>query len=115
MGALYKNVCYPSSSDVRKEFCSAYGSTQIQGGTLYSSECAVAVTGDDLELMTVCKRVDGGSCAYVAVPYPEAIDCDFSGGVSLGMDWMYVAMSLVVTVWGLRKLIKLFDTNTTET
>lgn len=112
MGALYKNVCYPTQSLARQESCTQFDSKNMVGANLYTSECTSTVY--TTANMAICKRTNGGVCTTVAQPWPFTPSCSHDGGVSLAYDWFLASMALVAVVWGGKKLIQLFEHNTVE-
>ena len=62
-------------------------------------------------LMSMCKSTDGAACVIQTQPWPSFSDCDYSGGANLALDYGLVGMSLLVVIWGGKKLIGLFSTN----
>jgi hypothetical protein len=112
MPALYKNVCYPTVEAARQEACSSFDTKVMATTNLYTSECTSTVF--NTANMTICKRTNGGTCANVSQPWPVTPNCTYDGGVTLAYDWFLASIALVITVWGGRKLIQLFDQPTTE-
>ena len=110
MASLFRGVCYPTVETARQQACSAASDTSIvSGGSVVSLECASTdFTGP---AMALCKRVDGGQCLTIVQDYPAFPDCDFSGGVDLALEWMYLVLPVVVGLWGIKKLINLFGEN----
>jgi hypothetical protein len=112
MGALYKNVCFPTQAIARAQACSSFDAKVMATTNLYTTEC---ISTDFTTVnMTLCKRTNGGTCATVSQPWPTLPDCSFEGGVSLAYDWFLASITFVVIVWGGRKLIQLFDHPTIE-
>ncbi len=109
MGALFKNVCYPTQEAARAQACSTFDAKVMATTNLYTSECTSTVfTGTT---MTVCKRTNGGACTNVTPPWPVTPACDHDGGVSLSVDYFYGALLTVVIVWGGKQLMNLFNAN----
>lgn len=104
---LFKGVCYPNDAEAKKAACSASSTSWGDGSSLYTVECTD--TEFSAAYMTMCKRVDGGSCLVSQQPYPAFPPCDFDGGVSLTLDWLYLVLPLAATLYGLKKLLGLFD------
>jgi hypothetical protein len=112
MGALFKGVCYPSQEQARAEACTQFDAKVMATTNLYTTECTSTVfTG---VTMALCKRTNGGTCAVVNQPWPVTPACDHDGGVSLSLDYFYAALGFIVVVWGLKRLLQLFDRPTIE-
>lgn len=109
-GVLHKGVCYPAQADARQAACSDYPLIWAVGSSSYSLSCSASV---DLSAasMSMCKSIDGGECVTVSQAWPSMPDCDYSGGAAVALDWGLVSMALLVTIWGWKKLIRLFDTH----
>ena len=107
MGALYKNVCYPTQDQARLEHCSQAGTSILVTTNMYTSECTSTVfTG---ATMSICKRTNGGACTVQTQPWPLTPACAHDGGVSLAYDWFIASIVFLVICWGGKKLIQLFD------
>lgn len=109
MSALFNGVCYPSAEAAKQAACSAKASVWGSGGSVFTTECAsLSFSGPSME---VCKRQDGGACLTIVQDYPPFPDCDFSGGVDLALEWLYLVLPVVVALWGIKRLIGLFSFN----
>lgn len=109
MGALFQGVCYPDIEQAKQAACSAMSATWGAGENVFSIECAsTSFTGPTFD---VCRRENGGQCSTISYPAPSFPDCDFSGGVDFATEWLYLLLPVMVTLWGIKKLITLFDTN----
>lgn len=107
MGALFRNVCYQSQEDARAQACNTFDSKVMVSANLYTSECtSTAYTG---ATMTICKRTNGGACTNVSQPWPVTPSCDYAGGSTLALDWFYVLVVVLCLVYGIKRLIALFD------
>lgn len=112
MGALFKNVCYPSQEAARAQSCSEFDSKVMATTNLYTSECTSTVfTGTTFN---ICKRTNGGACTTVAQPWPVTPACDYDGGVSLAFDWFLASIAFLAICYGGKRLIQLFDRNTVD-
>lgn len=107
MGFLHSNVCYSSLESARSVAAASFEARSMVGADLFTAE--VVSSGLD-PAMTICKRQNGGACVLVDQPWPVMADCDYAGGVSLSYDYFLVAITLLLTVWGGKKLLQLFDT-----
>lgn len=113
MGALYQNVCYPTQDQARAQACSSFDAKVMATTNLYTTECTSNVfTGTT---MALCKRTNGGACTTVNQPWPVTPACDHDGGVSLSYDWFLASIAFLCIVWGGKKLIDLFNTNSLDT
>lgn len=107
MGFLFQNVCYPSDTLAKQAACSGAGGVWGQNTTVLTTECTN--TTFTATTMTMCRRSNGGTCTTFTQPYPAFSSCTFDGGPAYAMDWLYVAMAVLVIVWGGKRLINLFD------
>lgn len=113
MGALYQNVCYPTQEAARAQACSTFDAKVMATTNLYTTECtSTAFTGTT---MTLCKRTNGGTCTNINQPWPVTPVCDHDGGVSLSYDYFLAVIPALCVIWGLKKLIELFNTPHTDT
>jgi hypothetical protein len=112
MGSLFQNVCYPTQAQALTSACSVAGSRNSVGADVFTSECVSSDNGAGG--FEMCNRVNGGTCASTAQPWPVLPSCDHDGGVSLSYDYFLVALALLCAVWGGKKLIQLFDTHHAE-
>lgn len=107
MGALYRDTCYPTQEAARAQACATFDAKVMATTNLYTTECTSTVfTG---ATMSLCKRTNGGACTSITQPWPVTPACDHDGGVSLSLDYFYAVLALFVVVWGLKKLLQLFD------
>lgn len=104
--SLYKGVCYPSVSDAQAAACSDHHHTWSSGADLITEHCTAAAPS----LMDTLRCVNGSSCTTSTSPYPSFPACDYAGGIDLAWTWFLAAMLLFATLWGIRRLIALFDT-----
>ena len=112
MPALFKNVCYPTVEAAKQQACSAASLTWGSGASAFSQECAsVTFTGPTMDL---CIRQNGGPCQAYTTEYPHFPDCDFAGGVDFALEWLYLVLPVIATLWGIKRLIGLFSTNRDE-
>lgn len=112
MGALYRDTCYPTQDQARAQACATFDAKVMQSTVLYTAECTSTVFSG--AAMSICKRTNGGACTTVNQPWPVTPACDHDGGVTLSLDYFYAAMAFLVVVWGLKRLLQLFDRPTTE-
>jgi len=107
MGALFKNVCYPTQEQARQQSCSEFSAQVMATTNLYTTECtSTAFTGTT---MALCKRTNGGNCATVNQPWPVTPVCDYDGGITLATDFFLAGIGLLIVVWGAKKLLQIFD------
>lgn len=109
MSALYRGICYPSVEAARQQACSGASSIWGDAGNVITVDCVS--TSFAAPTMQLCKRVNGGQCETIIQDYPPFPDCEFSGGVDIALEWMYLVLPIIATLWGIKKLIGLFDTN----
>lgn len=109
MSALYRGVCYPSVEAARQQTCSASSVTWGDGSSVFTSECVT--TDFTAPSMQICKREDGGPCITLTQQYPPFPACEHSGGVDLAADWLYLVLPTIVILWGIKRIIGLFDNN----
>lgn len=107
MGYLFKNVCFSSVTDAKQAACSGASAVWGSGSSAYSLECTS--TTFDTTAMTLCRRTDGGACESFTQDYPAFTACDFEAGTMLGVDWMWAAFLLFVTLFALKRLIAIFS------
>lgn len=108
-GALFNGVCYPDAGAAKQAACSATSATWGSGSSVFTVECASSdFTGPTFD---VCRRQDGGACQILVYPAPTLPECGFSGGVDFATEWLYLVLPVIVSLWGIKKLIGLFDTN----
>jgi hypothetical protein len=112
MGALYKNVCYPTQEVARAQACSSFDAKVMATTNLYTTECTS--TTFTTTTMALCKRTNGGACTTVAQPWPVTPPCDHDGGVTLSYDYFLAVIPALAVIWGLKKLIDLFSAPHTE-
>ncbi|QTD44303.1 hypothetical protein [Ottowia testudinis] len=113
MSALYQGVCYPSVEAARKTACSSASLSWGAGESSFSLDCtSLEFSSTQMEL---CKRQDGGSCLMIQRPYPDFPECNYSGGSGMAVDWLYLVLPIMAGLWGLKKLINLFDQNPKDT
>lgn len=109
MGALFNGVCYPDAIQAKQAACSAMSATWGAGSSIYTSECATTdFTGPTFD---ICRRENGGQCQLITYPSPSLPECGFSGGVDFATEWMFLLLPVMVSLWGIKKLNNLFDTN----
>lgn len=109
MGALFKGVCYPDVLAAKQAACSSMSATWGSGSSVFSLECASSdFSGPTFD---VCRRENGGECQMLVYPAPTFSECGFSGGVDFASEWLYLLLPVIVTLWGIKKLIGLFDIN----
>lgn len=109
MSALFKGVCYPTVEAAKAQACSAASMSWGSGASAFSQECAsVTFSGPSMQL---CIRQNGGPCEAYTLEYPAFPDCEFSGGVGLAVDWLYLALPLFALLFGIKQLIRVFATN----
>ena len=109
-GYLFKGVCFPDALSARQAACSEFPLTWASDTSVYSLSCSPTI---DLESssMSMCRTTDGGPCATTSQPWPTFPDCNFSGSSDLVLDWGFLAMSLLVVIWGGKRLAALFNTH----
>jgi hypothetical protein len=112
MGYLFKGVCYPAIESARQSACSASSSVWGSGDAFYSVDCVSTNFADNA--MILSRKINGISSGTALTSYPPFPDCDFSGGIDLGFDWLYATMIVSATLWGIRRLIFLFSTDRSE-
>uniref|UniRef100_A0AAU8BCA6 Uncharacterized protein n=1 Tax=Dulem virus 61 TaxID=3145772 RepID=A0AAU8BCA6_9VIRU len=105
MGALFQGVCYPSDTDAKQAACSAHFVQWGGSRGIYTSICDSASNN----VMNVCIRENGNACTYISHPYPNFPKCDYHGGVDFSLEWAYLILPVVVTLWGMKRLIRFFD------
>lgn len=113
MGALYQNVCYPSQETARVHVCSGFDLKALQGADVITTQCT-SIAFDGLA-MDLCKRTNGGTCTTLQQPWPLTPECAHDGGVTLAYDWFVASIAFLCIVWGGKKLIDLFNTNSLDT
>lgn len=112
MGALFRDTCYPTQEIARAQACAMFDAKVMASSNLYTSECTSTVfTG---ATMAICRRTNGGNCTTSNQPWPITPACEHDGGVSLSLDYFYAALAFLVVVWGLKRLLQLFDRPTIE-
>ncbi|MBQ7158907.1 MAG: hypothetical protein IJS09_05740 [Treponema sp.] len=110
-GVLFKGVCYPSEQHARTAACSDYRfSWGDASGNFYTVEC----TKDNLGDMQICKRTNGQPCVFQHFRWPYFLECDYSGGTDLALDWFYIILPIFALLWGIKRLIHIFDVPKTE-
>lgn len=109
-GYLFKGVCYASQPDARQAACSEYPLTWASGTSVYSLSCSPGINLESTS-MSMCRQADGGSCVTTSQAWPSFADCNFSASSDLVLDWGFVAMSLLVVIWGGKRLAALFNTH----
>ncbi|MDO5625732.1 MAG: hypothetical protein Q4G71_13710 [Pseudomonadota bacterium] len=107
MSALYQGICYPSNAEAKQAACSAISARWGDGASIYTVEC----TSSSGPTMNICKRQDGGVCQIITQDYPDFPSCEHSGGTDMAMDWLYLVLPLMAALWGLKRLMRIFDTN----
>jgi hypothetical protein len=107
MGYLFKGVCYHAIESARQHACSASSLAWGSGDAYYSVDCISTNFTD--EAMVLFRKINGISSGTVLTGYPPFPDCDFSGGVDLGLEWLSAAMAVIAMLWGIRRLISLFS------
>lgn len=108
MGALFKGVCYPDAVAARQEACSASAATWGSGTSAITTECATS--NFTLPTFEVCKRIDGGLCSILTYE-PFFPDCEYAGGTDMALEWLYLVLPILATLWGVKKLAEMFSTN----
>ena len=109
-GYLFKGVCYPSAPDARQAACSEFPLTWASGTSVYSLACSPGIDLDAAS-MSMCRQTDGAACVTSSQAWPTFPDCNFSGTADLVTDWGFLAMSLLVVIWGGKRLAAIFNTH----
>lgn len=107
MGYLHKGVCYPDLPTVKAEFCAQQWATWGNTTTAYTFEC----TASNFALTTwsSCRKSNGGACSSFTHAYPTFPTCNWEQQSSFSLDYGLLAMALLVTIWGGKQLINLFN------
>ena len=110
-GVLFNGVCYPTEQHARTAACSEYrfhyGDAQ---GNFYTLEC----THDDFGDMQVCKRTNNQACVFYHFRWPYFLECDYHGGTDFAVEWLAIVLPVMAVLWGLKRLISIFDVPKTE-
>jgi hypothetical protein len=106
MGALYAGVCYPSLPGAQAEFCSSWHQSFSTASSVTELRCGVpAATWFDIH-----QYVNGSRQAQILTgTYPEFPSCDYDGGAVVASEWAAVGFSVLVVIWGIKKLNSLFE------
>lgn len=107
MGALYRSTCYASTPEALAATCSEFGGSSNVSNTLYTWQCT-GVSGTNF---VVSRWQNGTPQSPVFVSVPTLQDCDYSVGSTVFLDFLYLALPIVATVWGLRRLYLIFSTH----
>ncbi len=107
-GYLLKGTCYPSLSDARQSACNDYPLIWGSGNNARSLTCSPSIDLTAAQ-MTMCRSTDGGACTTQSQPWPYMAECAYSGGSDLALDWGVVSITLFVTIWAGKQLIRLFE------
>lgn len=112
MGYLHKGVCYSTIEQARQSACSAVATNWGSGGTYYSAYCGSNDFSVD-QLVVMIKPSSGFPTSNISA-YPPFPSCNFDGGSDLALSWLYAVLPVIVAIWGLKRLIKIFDTGAKE-
>ncbi len=104
MGYSHKGICYPTEQQAETAYCESWTQTGLSStGDLISSRC----TGVSGGVATV-ERLNGATIATVNVPAPTFAPCEHDGGVSMALDYWYLALGFCAVLWGAKQLHNLF-------
>ena len=105
-GVLFQGICYPTEQHARTAACSEYRFHYGDAsGNYYTIECTDDKGGD----MKLCKRTNNEPCVFQHFRWPYFLECDYFGGTNLALDWLYIVLPVMVLLWGLKRVIHIFD------
>jgi hypothetical protein len=106
MGSLYKGVCFPDLPTAKAEQCAQ--SNAVWGATtsMYTVECNSTVfTGTTFNS---CRRLNGGTCTNITVPFNTYPSCTYDGDVTKSLDFFGALLGFLVVVFVASRIYKMF-------
>ena len=106
MGFLFKGVCYPDLPTAKAEQCSqaaqSWGATTSQ----YTVECTS--TSFTSASMSMCRRLNGGTCTNYTIPYHSYPSCSYDGAVGTSLDFFGALLAFLVVIFVASRIYKMF-------
>jgi hypothetical protein len=108
VSSVYKGTCYPSLDEAKLVHCSDMASsTVLPSGTLTSTFCPSPTAST----LTIEVRENGSVVRTVSQPWPDYPTCGYDGA-TFTTDFFLAAILLLVTIFGIKKLMDLFNNHT---
>jgi hypothetical protein len=120
MGTLHKGVCFSSLQEAQQAFCSDFQSAYFDATGAGTVASCTSVSQVSYTITRAITSKVGNSpnftTSYSSLNYnwPAFQSCDYSASSDLILDYFAAALVLFIVVFGAKRLLRIFDTPTTE-